>query len=232
MDPWTDAVRKALLQRGVGLADDGHYYLLPMHSEKDHPSQTVLDVLNARREWSRIHPRQMRGWVQDLEHTITRLVASDSNDSSALNAVFWLRLHGIFVDLRQQPTFQIIKSTSCVPPPGSDLEIFMHWGEMLEKVRSSLSENELLWAEYRRHVEAHVYQGAYEPQLDKRKMAAREMFTSKYTDRSYDVYDLDKRLGLVLAAYASEHDIVKSFAERLRRPVADLCGATARMFCS
>ena len=230
-DPWNTALRKALLARGVGYTDDGKCFLLPNYGRADQPSQAAIDACNARIEFSRVYPTQRREWIRDLRHTIARLLAGDSNDASAVRAVFWLRLRGVLVDLREHPAFQVVSSNATPPRPGSDLERFTMWVSSMNAVRAILSENELLWAEYRRHVEAHIHQGAYEPQLNKKKSAVKAKFTSKYTEKTYDVHDLDNRLGAVLAAHRnSEPAIALDFARRLREPVERLYFATELMF--
>jgi hypothetical protein len=62
-DPWIAAVRKALLDRGVGYTDDGKCVLLPDYGGTDQPPQAAIDVYNARKEFSRVYPTQKRHYA-------------------------------------------------------------------------------------------------------------------------------------------------------------------------
>jgi hypothetical protein len=172
----------------------------------------------------------MREWVWDFVRTVERLTAGDSTDQAALNTAFWLRLYGVVVDLRVSLALPRELCRVQTPRRGSDLEAIWLQARAVEDLRGLLDEDELLWAEYRRHVEAHIYQTPYEPQWNKGRQQPRDTFTSRYTERTYTVTDLDKRLDSVFRRYAlSEHAIASDFATRLQELARGLLAATLRV---
>lgn len=155
-DRWWNVVRGFLAQRGITLDSSGRYSLDPTYSGTDAPSQTLLDTMNAAAPFRNVHPRQQLNWVRDFDHTIERLMAANSSDPAALECVFWIRLHGILVDIDGSfdPVRQLCGDMKRTP--GSLLASAQPVMDEIAAVRRALSEGELLWAEHSRHAEAHV----------------------------------------------------------------------------
>lgn len=215
MATFDERVRVVLAQRGVTFDERGRFALAASFSGPDQPSQAVVDYLNERSAGSNVRTGVQFDWSADFVHTIDRIVAGNSTDGHALRVVFFLRLYGLVVDFRKN--YQLFRTSLRSPSsPGSDLWHLTNVLDALESMRAELTEDEQLYAEYRRHVDAHVLQGAYDLQWNRPKDVAKERFTSKYTGVEYDVRDLNGRLDAVIRRYQGEPAIAADFARRLR----------------
>jgi hypothetical protein len=227
-----DSIMAGLLaQKGIRIGADGRLELFPGFSGAGAPSQETIDYVNDVQQFRRVHPKLVLSWVSDFLRTIERIRAGDSTDPADVRASFFLRLHGIIVDIARQNPIAREFLTQGPPTPTSLLHKLAMVLDAIDKVRGQLDENEQLYAEYRRHVYAHVYQFGYEPQWNKKKDSPKEYLTSKYTGQSYEIHELENRLASVIAGYATEAVIAEDFARRMEAPAKELMTAI-EAFCT
>jgi hypothetical protein len=230
-DRFTVGLRQALRPRGILVSDDGSLQVDPTYLGADPPDPEFLRCHNELSRKSGAYSQVQRQWAQDLVTTLDRLLARSSTDPEALRAVMFLRLHGFVVDFRGQYAFAASVLSEHAPAPSSPLAFASEALAAVDALLAPMSENEQLYAEYRRHVDAHIRQGAYDLQWNRKQQAPRDQFTSKFTRKTYDVGDLNERLRTVIATHGNEMNLALALAERLRTPASRLAAAITR-FCS
>jgi hypothetical protein len=230
-DVFDRAIRAELAKGGVRVQPDGSLVLDPSFQGQPKATQRELDYLNERQRTRSVLGRVQLSWVENLHHTVSRLVAGDSPDDFALRVVLYLRLHGLFVDFPKSNARIISAMGVGESPPGSVAAKLRAVLDAIERMRSELTEDEQLYAEYRRHVDGHLWQSAYEPQWPAGAKAPSTAFASKYTAAQYPFADVEKRIAAVLRRYRSESAIASDFARRLGPHTARLLTAMTE-FCS
>jgi hypothetical protein len=225
------AIRSQLAQGGVRVEPDGSLVLDPTFQGEPKATQRELDYLNQRQRTRSVLGRVQLSWVENLHHTVGRLVAGDSVDDFALRVVLFLRLHGLFVDFPKSNARIISVMGEGESPPGSIGAKLRAVLAAIEQMRRELTEDEQLYAEYRRHVDGHLWQSAYEPQWPAGAKEPSAAFTSKYTDAQYPFAEVEERIAGVLRRYRSEAAIADDFARRLAPHAARLLSAMT-VFCS
>lgn len=225
------ALQATLLRRGVVVARDGKLSLDLSYSGADAPSQSQIDYLNEIREGRAVQSQIQLAWTADLVTTIQRLVTGTSTDSAALRVVLFLRLHGLFVDFTAHYRVAASIVQGATLPPTSDGASLRNVLESIDRMRETLSEDELLYLEYRRHVDAHIWQNSYDLQWNKKQAAAEVRFDSKVTRKNYNRRDLNSRISGVIQRYGDEHAIADDFAKRLESTAGQVLAAMYK-FCS
>jgi hypothetical protein len=197
MMTFQEAVQAQLSKKGVLLLPDGTLRLDPHFKGAGQVSQAQVDLFNSMREVGAAHNEVELSWARDFRHTVFRVLAGDSTDPAALESVFYLRLHGWLVDFRsnRKIAFDALKEAK---NPSALLRTFIPIRDALDGIVAALTEDELLYAEYRRHVEGHMQQGSYENQWNKREQAVSDRFTSKYTGKTYSRADVSKRIASLM----------------------------------
>lgn len=210
-----------LLKKGVIVDGAGLLQLDPSYKGTDQPTQAQLAYLNDPNR--SIYPKVELGWANTFDNTVTRMLAGDSTDPEALHVVFYLRLWGWLVEFQENYSDVIEWVRTDQQSPNHPLRPVL---AALDAIRGTLTEDELLYAEYRRHVEGHMRQEPYDLQLNK-KGELRTERGSLMTGKSYDKKDLDQRIAGVIRRYgrtasAVETAIALDFARRLASHVRAL----------
>lgn len=230
-DTYLFLLRSALLERGVLVDENGSMHLDPTHRGTDMPTQIQIDYLNQIRATRAAYSQMQLSWATDLLSTLRRIITGASTDPTALRVVLFLRLHGLLVEF---PGHWQVASTALAgdtPNDSSDGAAFLAVLEAIEMMRTALTEDELLYIEYRRHVDAHIWQGAYDLQWNKARNAVQDQFQSKATGKGYLREDVDRRLGGVIRGFGSEAAVAASIAKRLE-PTADSLVKAMTAFCA
>jgi hypothetical protein len=228
MSSWIDRYRAVLWKQGVYVTDEGELVRLEGLGTEP-PRQEVLDFLNGKQEDHRIESRQLRNWVSDLAHVTTRIGAGDSTDPTALESVFWIRLAGVLIEIPKKYRKAVELFGKHSPHPKSDLGLMFALFAAIEALRARFDEDELLWIEYRRHVDAHVLQSAYSPQWAKSKDAPTSERLSQILGRSLSLAEWDAKLDRVFRRYLSEPAMAKDFARRALDSILEVEQAVLRV---
>jgi hypothetical protein len=224
-----DILREAFHEKGITLAPDGSLVRLRSFAGKSPISDDLLRYMNARRGKSDIEAHQKCHWVERLADAVERLVDENAAPDWAVDSVFWTKLHGVLTELRGdytkylEPLRQMgVDPMTYVPNRGSLLEYGLAAYRCLEGVRNQLTDDELIYADYRRQTEGHTIQSCYSVRwsrkagvIDKRRIQA--------LGREYTIAELDASLDRVLLAFnIDEHAIAVHFARKVRPAVAAL----------
>jgi hypothetical protein len=179
---------------------------------------------------------QMLEWVVSTAHYTETLASLGANASLSDFSIFWLRLYGLFNEVREDfarklKTFEEMFAGKPVPRQLlDDIEILKAPLAALDKALALFSEDDLLYLKYRRDTEAHVWQDAYRLSVKGKKL--RE--TLRVFGRDWPVDELNARIQQVLLkhkAQVSEASIAVDFARRLA-PVMPEVVAEVAQFCT
>jgi hypothetical protein len=118
-------------------------------------------------------PAQIRLWLASADEHAALLVRWRA--SPAIVTVFWIRLCGVLVELDEFLRPQSEPTMTRADPECSTVTREMH--ECIQDLRRALDRNLLIYAEYRRHAEAHPFQTGYQTLMSGGKV--RQAFNSK-----------------------------------------------------
>jgi hypothetical protein len=150
-DRLEEIVREDLARGGILIGRDGKLGLDPTFVGTPRATQEQLDAHNETQRQRSVLSQVLLGWARNLNATVGRIVAGDSTDACALYAVLYLRLHGLFADFPKLFGGTLAKQSKAQQAVAT----------AIEELRNVLTEDEQLWAEYRRHADGHLWQNAY-----------------------------------------------------------------------
>ena len=152
--------------------------------------------------------RELR-WVQSLADSIERL-ATGNDRGQYVEAVFWIRLHGLLTEIL--PKYLYAR------------ELGLKWGiaDSIATIKSALSREELVYAQYRRDGQAHVFEEAYELSVKKKSGTLKTSRRFGTIDETLSHSESDALITTVIRAHNSELDIAVSVATKIRAAVRSL----------
>ena len=221
-DRFEEILREDLARGGILVGRDGKLGLDPMFVGTPRATQEQLDAHNETQRQRSVLSKVLLGWARNLDATTGRIVAGDSTDAWALHAALFMRLHGLFVDFPKLFGGDLAERSTTARAVS----------EAIEQLRNVLTEDEQLWAEYRRHADGHLWQTGYERRVwAKGSKPSKDHFESKYTGKKYSFADINERLAGVVRRYGSEAAIAEDFARRLA-PATARSFAAMTLFCT
>lgn len=191
-------------------------------------------LLRSIQENADLAPRQLLQWVENTAYYVQRLATVGRNASDAEICAFWLRLYGLFNEVREDfatkvKTNETVFAGAPLPPnlQGEHARLKRPLSA-LTKAQALLSEDELLYLKYRRDTEAHVWQDAYRLGL-RGKKGLRE--TTRVFGRDWPIDELNRRINEVVRKYGvNENAIANDFARRLHAVMQEVL-AECRQYC-
>ena len=171
-------------------------------------------------QWCRIKAKLPLDWVRRLVELAEHLANPSASVQWHEANMFWIKLYGVLDELTAyyKNGMALTESVPHISHIKEDLAPVYH---RCLSVRQALSEDELLYAEYRRHTIAHIWQEGYSLKVakkglaDKRKSALLGKFLGKE--------DIVLRLRAFVRGYdLNETKIAIEFAQRLLVPLKQL----------
>jgi len=227
MMSYDDEMLGILAAHGVVLGADGRFARSPEYAGPDPVTDEQIRYLNESAGQSNTNARLKGQWVDNLWEVVQTLDRDGEAAPWPFMAIFWIRLHGVLVDLRSEfvDFFRMvgIDPATYRPSGGSDLHVALTTFGHIEVVRQRLTDDELIYADYRRHTEGHPTQRSYDVHwsrgnggqvVDRRRVPA--------VGREFTVGELDAAIRRVLLAHPNEGEIAVSFAKRIRLAAAAL----------
>jgi hypothetical protein len=147
--------------------------------------------------------------------------------------MFWVRLHGVLADLRSDwlALFRSVEvdPSTFVPNPRSLLALAVTTFRCIEAIRLAFTEDELVYADYRRHTEGHPTQKSYDVRWSQRGGVVVDKKGMPSLGRELTVQELDTAVRRVLKAHSGEPAIAIAFAKRIRALLPPLVEAMRRL---
>jgi hypothetical protein len=101
-------------------------------------------------------PQQMLQWV-GATLAVTERLAAEADPDAAVASVFWIRLYGTLKDLAEVLSRHEMLTRAFAAPDSPDGAVLEGVMSLLAQLRAELSEEELVYLQYRRHVECHPF---------------------------------------------------------------------------
>lgn len=221
MTPYDRELLRVLASRGIVLGPDGTWQRDPQYTGPNLPTDAALRYLNegGARKQHDTNARLRCQWVENLAHVVEALGREGERAEWPYMAVFWLRLHGLLTEIRFGHTTALqtagIDPDTYIPNRGSLLEYAIAEWRAIDPVRREFTDDELIYADYRRHTEGHPTQRSYDVRMSNGQINDRHGVPS--LAREFTVAELDAAIVRVLSAYPSENSIAVTFARRVRR---------------
>jgi hypothetical protein len=153
--------------------------------------------------WADIVPKQHMEWIRDLCRIVESMNGAEPAPSDY--GLFWIRLHGMLTDVADY--FEPIKL------PINQDRLRMAAFERIAKIRSSFTEQEILWIEHERMCHCHPAPGYYRKSLEKRKNGKFKV-KAEYDDIPLD--KLNDALSSVIAPHLGDsRPLAREFALRV-----------------
>jgi hypothetical protein len=175
----------------------------------------------------------MRQWAASAAAYAFDVGRAGGKAHAAFDGMFWVRTYGVLVEVRKvfeekvKTLTEVAAASSQSAGLGLHPAIVLHqsWARALvdavASVQSQLSEDELVYLEYRRMVECHLHQEPYDYRragdgsvIDRRR--------SNILRRDLSLEATKAAIKRVLLAFNGEAAIACAFAERLSGPLADV----------
>lgn len=166
-------------------------------------------------------------WVQNLARIANELVARGTNTSIDTQAAFWIRLHGVLVEVGGN--YEYLGNLIGTEPTGDNASCALVVRDAIRATRDALDEDERIWLHYRRDTECHVVPEAYELAVKNGKLKEQRRFA--LLDQTIHVDLFDKRVRAFLRKYdVNEPAIAVAFAKRLAPLIANILVAMRPLY--
>lgn len=188
------------------LEEDQFYSNLIRLVEAKHGQLTddLKALLVDKAEWSGIVPKQHVEWILDLLRIVDSLNETEAAPSDY--GLFWIRLHGLLREVYEY----FDPDKSAISKDRLHIAAF----EQLSKIKSSFSEEEILWIEHERNCHCHPAPTYYR-KTGQMKETGRLTVKAHYNGRHLD--DLNVALTAVIAPYRGDS---RPLARELARRIA------------
>lgn len=201
-----------------------------MHSKlgRDDQARMLADVQRHGEHRAALSNR----WIVSLEASVQRLTAHQEI-SDADVVMFWLKLHGALVDLpdafsgvawafSEAPQL-LVTLQQTDPYRASIITAALAVRESARRLPTALDRDELIYVEWSRNREAHLYQNAYELRLSGKGTKLKDAFDVKVLGAPVSVADQWAAIGRVYARCGrSDLGVAVACARKVRANVQDL----------
>jgi hypothetical protein len=174
---------------------------MPASLTPDQRSRLFKDI----QETARVVGPQTAQWLREAIRAATGV----ANGNRDLIPVFWIRTYGIMHDIRDKVVSQIEFGESVGAPPVTQLPV----RNAIDNLIAEFSDDELVYVQYRRHVECHPYQNSYKIRISQRGL--KESVSHHLIDKQMTVTETTDTIRRVLnPPEVDEERIAFTFAKR------------------
>lgn len=163
-----------------------------------------------------VRAKQELQWVQHLDLIGDDLLAK--REASPYFGLFWIRLSSVVAELipKGREMYEFMKGLSEADRKRHlGIPLYMAQHEAALAIRDALSEDELIYLDYKRHCECHIHQDAYRLGIPKNKLRTTRLFRM-LGNQEITIETLDQKLSAILRKYGvNENAIAIDFAGRL-----------------
>lgn len=223
---------RILASRGVTVGSDGKMTRIPDFTGANPLSDIQIRFFNERQGEHDIDARLKVYWVNDLVEMAEALDVQGELAPWPYRTAFWIRLHGVLHDERQDllATFKKsdVEPATHVPNRGSLLDFALAKYRAIEAIRTAFTEDELIYADYLRQTNGHPTQAQYTVRWsDKNGGQVKDRRGISTIGREFTTAELDAAVRRVLQAHMvngrpNEHVIAVVFARRVRGVIGAL----------
>lgn len=163
-----------------------------------------------------VRAKQELQWVQHLDIITDDLLAK--RGISPYFGLFWIRLWSVVAEIipKGRELYEFMKGLSDADRKRHlGIPLYMAQHEAALAIRDALSEDELIYLDYKRHCECHIHQDAYRLGIQGNKLRTTRLF-GMLGNKEIPIEALDQKLIAILRKYGfNEGAIAIDFAGRL-----------------
>jgi hypothetical protein len=177
-----------------------------------------------------IRARLSLQWVQQLAYLSDKLAHEQSLPLPETQTAFWIRLHGVLVDLYKyyDDCHTLLAGDPSLPPSQIAHEVAQIRAE-LKAARDAFDDDEKIWIHYRRDTECHIWQDSYELTIHKGKL--KEHRTIALLGTVLRIDEINRRSRTLLQKHRiDEAQMAVDFAAKVRPAVARTLVALAPLY--
>ncbi len=231
------AYENALAARGIVRDSSGQWVYVAEAVPDATPEQArvagqQVEFLNRAeaRQQHEMHGRMRSQWVESLLEYVDVINRDGTHVRAADVALFGIRLHGLIGEMHAERRawfnrIDVDPITRAVVPSsllGRTLVAF----RLTEAVRTRLTEDELIYADYRRLVDCHPTQASYDVRWSVAGSRVADRRAVPSIGREFTVDELSTACVRVLRGHANEHAVAIGFTGRIRNDLFALVEAT------
>jgi hypothetical protein len=167
--------------------------------------------------------------VQILDRATNDLLVHARDTHPDTQTVFWIRLHGVLVEIGgfYESTGDLIGPM--LVRPGTTAAHALNVRDTIRAIRDALDEDERIWLHYRRDTECHVWPESYELGVRNGKLKENRRFA--LIDQTIHVDEFDRRARAFLRKYnVNEPAIAAAFAKKLAPLISKLLVAMRPLY--
>jgi hypothetical protein len=231
---FNDELIRALAAKGIVIGPEGKWIRDSMFSGTNAATDEQIRFINgsAERQQSDTNARLNCHWVENLGEVVEVLNRDGEAAPWPFTSVFWTRLHGVLVDLRQEELASFrslgVDPVTHTAPATSPLEVALTTFRCIEALRSTLTDDELIYADYRRQTEGHPTQRSYDVRWSQNKGGIVDSRRVPSLEREYTVEELDAALRRVIREYPNEAAIAVAIGRKIRGALRPLVAVMRR----
>lgn len=216
-----DEFLRLLAGRGVTIDPDGRWVRLPGFAGENRLSDEELRFFSQSSKRYELNAYLDTRWAIGLSEIVDVLDKHGGAAPWAFISLFWVRLHGVLSDIREGRT-EFHRTLGIDPathvPGRSSADFSVAALLAIEAMRSKFSDDELIYAEYRRHSESHPRQDAFELRWQgKSKKTLIDELSIKAVGRTFSFAEMNAAMGRVMRPYHfDEGAIAVAYARRIR----------------
>jgi hypothetical protein len=158
-----EEILRILEAKGVTLDRDGVMVRIPGYQGTVLVTDEQIRFYNERRNGYSIESQQRFNWVANLVEIVEVLATHGEGAPWPYFSVFWIRLHGLISEMNCEwkASVRPLGPDTETPAPGSLLAKRIELLQEVERVVAFFTEDELIYADYRRQTEGHPIQSSY-----------------------------------------------------------------------
>lgn len=166
--------------------------------------------------WSQIRPFQVKNWIDQTSEIISAIANENASESDF--SLFWIRLNELLSTIKLHFVQRRIWKDTCNTlrdrRMAKHIKSGLEMADLLENLVGQFTSDELLFIDYKRQCNSHVFQKGYSVQ---RKKDPKKKISIRTEYKGKDVREIRWKLISILKTYGgSDKKIAIAFAQRIR----------------
>jgi hypothetical protein len=159
---------------------------------------------------------RIRHWTSQLTECAKGIVANGENAPWYFVEFFWIRLYGLLEELPRQ--LSGLAERAAEHPKHARLQLASALFDAVQEVRSSLSDEEIVFLDYMRQRSSHLRQSSYEVRWDSKGLVADDGKQFRLIPgRTFSIVDIDKIIREMLERHQGDYGVASMLVQKLEK---------------